>query len=100
MAYLRITGDLCGSVYLDERFKTYIRSLLGDHVVDGMRINAKEEMMRTWVEKVKFSFGHEEDGYADDYYEVTVGGVPDNEKKSIEGGFHTIETFVNPVPNL
>jgi hypothetical protein len=36
------TGDLCGSVFLDDRFEQYIRRLLGDDVVDAMKVCASK----------------------------------------------------------
>lgn len=32
------TGDLCGSVFLDERFEQYMLRLLGDQVIDKMKV--------------------------------------------------------------
>lgn len=34
----RVRGGLCGSVYLDERFEKYIRRVLGDEVIDSMKV--------------------------------------------------------------
>lgn len=31
------TGELCGSVFLDERFERYMKEKLGAEVVDGMK---------------------------------------------------------------
>jgi hypothetical protein len=31
-------GDLCGSVYLDQAFETYVRVLLGNKVIDNMNV--------------------------------------------------------------
>lgn len=31
-------GDLCGSVNLDEAFEKYVRVLLGDKVIDNMKV--------------------------------------------------------------
>ncbi|KAI5812785.1 hypothetical protein BZA77DRAFT_323306 [Pyronema omphalodes] len=80
------SGALAGSVYLDERFEQYIRTTLGDRVIDGMKPRSRKEMFRTWEEKVKFAFGNSKDTS----YEITTAGVPDNAAKNVEDGFHTI----------
>ncbi|KAF8247380.1 actin-like ATPase domain-containing protein [Wilcoxina mikolae CBS 423.85] len=97
------TGDLCGSVFLDERFEKYIRGVLGDKVIDDMKPRSKYEMMRTWEEKVKFTFGNSEDA-EDDGYEVNVPGVPDNDETNVEDGFHSmqndaVQKIFNPIVN-
>ncbi|KAF8245037.1 actin-like ATPase domain-containing protein [Wilcoxina mikolae CBS 423.85] len=80
------TGALCGSVFLDYAFEQYIRRLLGDKAINDMKPRSKHEMMRTWEEKVKFTFGNTTDPEA--VYEVNVPGVPDNDDTNIEDGFH------------
>jgi hypothetical protein len=47
-------------------------------------------MMRTWEEKVKFTFGGNADT-EDDGYDVYVPGVPDNDETNVEEGFHTMQ---------
>ncbi|KAF8249243.1 actin-like ATPase domain-containing protein [Wilcoxina mikolae CBS 423.85] len=84
------TGDLCGSVYLNERFEQHIRNVLGDDVIDGMKPRAQMEMFRTWEEKVKFKFGSK----TDLDFEVTVPGIPDDEENNVEGGFYTMKSDV------
>lgn len=83
------SGDLCGSVYLDQRFEEYIRAVLGDNAIDDMKLKSKTEMMRTWEAKVKFIYGHADS--EDDYFEVTVPGVPDCEDTGVEDGFYTMD---------
>ncbi|KAF8243917.1 hypothetical protein K440DRAFT_611241 [Wilcoxina mikolae CBS 423.85] len=81
------SGDMCGSVFLDERFEEYIRRVLGDRVIDGMKPRSRNEMFRTWEEKVKYKFGNINNHEG---FEITVAGVPDDESKNVEDGFHTI----------
>lgn len=50
------------------------------------RPRSRNEMMRTWEEKVKFRFGN-----SSGTYEVSVPGVPNNEETAVEDGFHTME---------
>lgn len=80
-------GDLCGSVYLDKAFEVYIRNLLGNKTIDNMNPRAKAEMMRTWTEKVKHSFGSGDSVE----YEVTLASIKSDPAKRIEGGFHIME---------
>jgi hypothetical protein len=44
-------------------------------------------MFRTWEEKVKYKFGNTNNHEG---FEITVAGVPDDESKNVEDGFHTI----------
>jgi hypothetical protein len=82
------TGYLCGSIFLDDRFEQYIRRVLGNDAIDGMKARSKSEMMRTWEEKVKMRFGNTTDTES---CEVNVPGIPDNARKRVEDGFHTME---------
>ena len=96
------TGKLCGSVYLDKGFQDHIRKRIGNDSIDNMTVKAKEEMMRTWEDKVKFPF--KEDSDEDDDYEVNVRGVDDNEQMCVEGGFHKmnhdeIKNIFDPIIN-
>ncbi|KAF8247382.1 hypothetical protein K440DRAFT_661489 [Wilcoxina mikolae CBS 423.85] len=83
------SGDLCGSVFLDEGFEQYIRKLLGDEVIDGMKQRSRNEMMRTWVDKAKSKFN---DKNSLEEYEVTMGGVPDDDDGNVEAGFHYMQS--------
>jgi hypothetical protein len=47
----------------------------------------RNEMFRTWEEKVKYKFGNSN---SHEGFEITVAGVPDDESKNVEDGFHTI----------
>jgi len=37
---LMFAGDLCGSVFLDHAFEQYIRGVLGDKVIDNMKVDS------------------------------------------------------------
>lgn len=72
-----LPGSLCGSVFHDQRFEEYIRHILGDKMIDAMKVSklqgtplvtyyrllkilqprSKEGMMRSWEETVKFKVG-------------------------------------------
>jgi hypothetical protein len=82
---------------LNERFEKYIRRTLGDGTIDRMKPRSRNEMMRTWEEKIKFKFGNNtevEDFEFVEGFEVNVNGVPDDHKKHVEDGFHTMEVYV------
>ncbi|KAF8542987.1 hypothetical protein BDD12DRAFT_727596 [Trichophaea hybrida] len=82
------TGDMCGSVFLNMRFKEYIRSLIGKKVFDGLKQRSKKQMMQSWEDNVKFKFGNNLSG---EDYEVSVHGVPNNKGKNIEDDYHIIQ---------
>ncbi|KAF8253388.1 actin-like ATPase domain-containing protein [Wilcoxina mikolae CBS 423.85] len=81
------TGDLCGSVFLDQRFEQYIRGKLGDKVINAMKPRSKATMMRSW-ESIKFMFGNSS-GLGG--YDVNVPGVPDDYEKKVDDSFHSME---------
>lgn len=82
-----VLGDLCGSVYLDHRFKDYIENKLGANTINRMRPRSRDEMMRSWIEQVKFKFGSEA---SDTEFEVAVPGVADSVQNQVEDNYHTI----------
>lgn len=86
------TGDLCGSVYLDERFRLYMKMRIGNTILDNMSTLSQATMMKSW-EDVKLSFGLDESGDEDDF-EVHVPGVADSAELDIFEGFHTMSRFV------
>lgn len=84
---LDVLGGLCGSVYLDHRFKDYIKSKLGANTIDRMKPRPHDEMMRSWIEQVKFKFGSEA---SDTEFEVAVPGVADSVQNQVEDNYHSI----------
>ena len=82
-----VLGDLCGSVYLDHRFKDYIKNKLGANTIDHMKPRSHHEMMRSWEEQVKFKFGSEA---SHTEFEVAVPGVADSVQNQVEDGYHSI----------
>ncbi|TGZ77595.1 hypothetical protein EX30DRAFT_311070 [Ascodesmis nigricans] len=81
------TGDLCGSVFLDQGFEKYIRGKLGDAVIDKMSARSRMHMMNSWITDVKNRFG----GTTQTEFEVSVPGVADDEKMGVESGFHVMK---------
>lgn len=80
-----LTGDLCGSVYLDQGFDRYIRRTLGDAAIDKMRPRARAQMQQSF-ERAKIRFGNTNDRF----FEVNVPGLPDNDLLRIEDGYHSM----------
>ncbi|KAL7267654.1 hypothetical protein RUND412_009750 [Rhizina undulata] len=78
------SGGLCGSVFVNQMFEEYMRNILGDDTINRMKPVSKNEMIRQWEEKVKFKFADAED---EDYYDVQVPGVHDNDKVGLAGGW-------------
>ena len=59
-----------------------------------MKPRCKNEMMKSWEEKIKFKFGNNTNLYDFELvegFEVNVPGVPDDHRKNLEDGFHTME---------
>lgn len=79
-------GDLCGSIYLDQRFEEYMRSRIGHDIINKLKPKLRTEMMRTWEEKVKLFFGGSSG--EDMEYEVSIHGIRDDEEKDVEDGIH------------
>ena len=84
---LEVIGDFCGSVYLDHRFKDYIKKKLGANTIGRMKTRSHREMMRSWEEQVKFKFGSEA---SDTEFDVSVHGVADSVQNQVDDGFHSM----------
>ena len=82
------SGDLCGSVYLDNGFKAYMERRVGSAVLDNMSVLSRTTMEKSW-EDLKFQFGTDQSGQ-EDSFEVNVPGLPDSDELDIDEGFHTI----------
>lgn len=84
------SGDLCGSVYLDDGFREYIRSRLGSSILDKMSTKSRVKMEKSWQEEVKFKFTSSAQS-RNMIYEVAVPGLADDEDLDIEEGYHTMQ---------
>ena len=74
------TGDLCGSMFIDNGFETWAYGLVGGKEWARLNDPAKKRMMRDF-ESVKRSF----DPQTESEYSVELKGVEDNEDKGICG---------------
>ena len=82
---------------MDQRFEHYIRGRVGNAVIDNMRPRVRNEMLGSRERKVKHRFGN---ASGPEGYEVHVLGLPDSRELNIEEGFHSMETYVTPAPNI
>jgi hypothetical protein len=87
-------GDLCGSVFLDYRFESYIREKIGEKTINSMKPRSKIEMMSSWEQKVKFIFGNTP---GLEGFEVNLQGVKNDRRKNIEDCFHTMQMYFSGV---
>lgn len=74
-------------MFLDQGFDRYIRGKLGNDVVDKMSPRSRMQMMNSWITDVKFRFGNTQL----QEFDVSVPGVPDDEAKDVDSGFHTMK---------
>lgn len=93
------SGDLCGSVYLDQVFDRYIRGVLGNSYIDSLRPKPRRQMEHSF-ERAKTRFGNSTERSMDVY----IGSHPDSEKLRIEDGYHAMrkedfQTIFDPVVN-
>lgn len=78
------TGDFCGSTFLDQAFDRYIRRVLGDSTIDGLKPRPRSQMKKSF-DKAKEEFAN-----ADVDYEICVPGLKDDPKLEISEGFYTM----------
>ncbi|KAH8690418.1 hypothetical protein GQ44DRAFT_833025 [Phaeosphaeriaceae sp. PMI808] len=71
-------GELCGSVYLDQAFEKYIRTIVGEEW-GGIKDKAKKKMMDEFENSIKRCYTGE-----DNTYSVDLQGVEDNPKEGID----------------
>lgn len=73
------TGGLCGSVYLDQAFESYIKTLVGDAQWQKLKPKSKQKMMQLFEMSVKRSYAGDEGPYS-----VDLQGVEDNPDEGID----------------
>ncbi|KAF2264554.1 hypothetical protein CC78DRAFT_463345, partial [Lojkania enalia] len=71
-------GELCGSVYLDQAFERYIKTIVGDQW-NMIKEKAKKKMMDEFELSIKRCYTGE-----DQIYSVDLYGVEDNPKEGID----------------
>ncbi|KAL7269991.1 hypothetical protein RUND412_007313 [Rhizina undulata] len=98
------TGDLCGSVFVNQKFEEHVRELLGGATFNNMTQSAKVEMMRQWEDKVKYDFSGDDDKSHPSAGDVFIPGVPEDKQNEIgmEQGYlsftkEKVKSFFDPV---
>lgn len=76
---MTLTGDLCGSVFLDLAFQRYIMTLVGEDKYSAMKETSKKRMMRDFEAGVKRAYA----GDPKKEYTVDLKGVEDDEANGI-----------------
>lgn len=81
-----VGGGLCGSVFLNRRFESFVRKRLGANVLDNMIRKERPyfKMMKEFDERLKRVFKDCEDNETMD---CEVPGLPDDSDKGVEDGF-------------
>ncbi|KAG9206733.1 hypothetical protein G6514_000018 [Epicoccum nigrum] len=79
-------GGLCGSVYLDQAFEKYIRTIVGESQWKGLRLKSKQKMMHEFEMSVKRSYAG--DGQQ---FSVDLQDVEDNPSVGIDDETITLE---------
>ncbi|KAH7081489.1 hypothetical protein BKA63DRAFT_462626 [Paraphoma chrysanthemicola] len=72
-------GDLCGSVYLDQAFEKYIRTVVGEEQWMSVKDKAKKKMMGEFELSIKRCYAGDNQQYS-----VDLQGVDDNPQEGID----------------
>lgn len=74
-----MSGDLCGSVFLDLAFQKYIEILIGANQYSNIRESYRKTMMRGFEYGIKRAFT----GKDDQTYSIDLRGVKDDHANGI-----------------
>ncbi|KAJ5988528.1 hypothetical protein N7481_003738 [Penicillium waksmanii] len=86
------TGEVCGSVMLDERFEAFLSNAVGETRYLGLPDSSKRHALLKWQNDIKPSYsGPEKDEFLDAGYTVPIPGVPDFPEKQIYQGMLHLE---------
>lgn len=86
---LTISGGICGSMILDERFERFLEETLGFDAFELLPERTRSGAIRYWETTIKSQYlGTEtEDDYDDVDWELPLPGLPDKPLVGLEGGF-------------
>ncbi|KAF2870470.1 hypothetical protein BDV95DRAFT_607638 [Massariosphaeria phaeospora] len=82
-------GGLCGSVYLDQAFERYIKTIVGEDAYNSLRDRDKKKMLLEFELSVKRCYSGD-----DKPYSVDLRGVEDNPKEGIDDDTITLKPSV------
>ena len=68
-----ISGDLCGSVFVDVAFEKYLMSMIGESTYNNIKEKYRKKMLSAFDVQVKRNFAGE-----DKEFSVELKGVGDN----------------------
>lgn len=72
-------GGLCGSVFLDQAFEKYIRTIVGEPQWQNLKAKSKIRMLKDWESAIKRCYSGDNTSYT-----VELPGVEDNASVHIE----------------
>ncbi|KAF1830154.1 actin-like ATPase domain-containing protein [Decorospora gaudefroyi] len=82
-------GGLCGSVYLDQAFERYIKTIVGESEWNSIKDKSKKKMMREFELAIKRCYAGD-----DQEYSVDLQGVEDNPEEGIDDDTITLKPSV------
>lgn len=83
------SGGLCGSVYLDQAFERYIKTIVGEDEWSSIRDKSKKKMMREFELSIKRCYAGDNQEYS-----VDLQGVEDNPQEGIDDDTITLKPYV------
>ena len=84
-----LTGDLCGSVFLDANFQKYIETIVGEDQYYSIKETNRKKMMRDFEYGVKRTFSEKND----QTYSVDLKGVRDDYRMDIVDDTITLSRY-------
>ncbi|KAH7125733.1 hypothetical protein B0J11DRAFT_506551 [Dendryphion nanum] len=82
-------GGLCGSVYLDQAFERYIKTIVGENEWKQIKDKSKKKMMKEFEESIKRCYAGDNQEYS-----VDLQGVDDNPQEGIDDDTITLKPSV------
>lgn len=83
---IQIIGGLCGSVYLDQAFERYIKTIVGEDQWQQIKDKPKKKMMKEFELSVKRCYAGDNQEYS-----VDLQGVEDNPEEGIDDDTITLK---------
>jgi hypothetical protein len=77
---------LCGSVFLDQAFEKYIRTIVGEPQWQSLKAKSKLRMLKDWESAIKRCYSGDNTSYT-----VELTGVEDNASVHIEEDVITLK---------
>ena len=94
-ADLSITGDLCGSTYVDAAFERFIKTIVGEEAYERIPEKERRRMANNFELEVKRTYNGDNTPYS-----VELLGVEDNEEMGIEDDTIQLKPLVSVCSSL